>query len=39
MLIQVRKKYNDWDRTIEGRMRQALRMKHPSRRNCLWQEK
>ena len=27
---QVRKKYNDWDFTIEGRMRQALRMKHLS---------
>jgi adenylylsulfate kinase len=24
----VRKKYNDWDFTIEGRMRQAARMRH-----------
>ena len=27
---QVRKKYKDWDFTIEGRTRQALRMKHLS---------
>jgi len=25
---EVREKYNDWDFTIEGRMRQATRMKH-----------